>query len=152
MLMDPADAPASCWPCGCLTCFSGLRRRERNFTFLRCIPVFDLVLKNGSNINERNWLQLLFYFLVLMGMFTAVIGIGFFKAVFHVLDWSFLLLLFDGNVCNWIPTVIWPQKHWFWVFLLQDDFLRCLLICMDWNLQEMLNFFSILTTSIFFDV
>ena len=40
----------------------------------------------------------------------------FFSALFHVLDWSFLVLHFDGNVCNWIPKVIWPRMDWFWVF------------------------------------
>ena len=39
----------------------------------------------------------------------------FFSAVFHVLDWSFLLH-FDGNVCIWIPKVIWPRLDWFWGF------------------------------------
>ena len=81
MLMEPVDAPARWLPCACLTCVSGLRRLERNFFFLRCIYVFDLVLKYGSDINEGNWLQLLFYFLVLMGIVTAVIGIRFFSCV-----------------------------------------------------------------------
>ena len=76
----------------------------------------------------------------------------FFQAVFQVLVWSFLLLHFDGNVCNWIPKVIWPRMDWFWGFLFENGFCRWLHICMDWNLQEMLNFYSILTTSIFFDV
>ena len=40
----------------------------------------------------------------------------FFSAVFQVLDWSFLVLHFDGNVCNWIPKVIWPRMDWFWGF------------------------------------
>ena len=40
----------------------------------------------------------------------------FFAAVFQVLDWSFLVLHFAGNVCNWIPKVIWPRMDWFWVF------------------------------------
>ena len=76
----------------------------------------------------------------------------FFSAVFQVLDWSFLVLHFDGNGCNWIPKVIWPRMDWFWGFLLGIGFSRRLHICMDWNLQEMLNCFSILTTSVFFDV
>ena len=151
MLMEPVIAPARWWPCACLTCVSGLWRLERNFSFLRCIHVFDLVLKYGSDINGGNWLQLLFYFLVLMGIVTAVIGIRFFSAVFHVLDWSFQLH-FDGNVCNSIPKVIWPRMDLFWGFLLGNGFSRRLHICMDWNLQEMLNCYSILTTSIFFDV
>ena len=40
----------------------------------------------------------------------------FFAAVFQVLDWSFLVLHFDGNVCNWIPKVIWARMDWFCVF------------------------------------
>ena len=39
-----------------------------------------------------------------------------FTAVFQVLDWNFLVLHFDGNVCNWNPKVIWPRKDWFWIF------------------------------------
>ena len=64
----------------------------------------------------------------------------FFAAVFQVLDWSYLVLHFDGNVCNWIPKVIWPRMDWFWGFL-GNGFFRRLHICMDWNLQELLNFF-----------
>ena len=66
----------------------------------------------------------------------------FFSAVFQVLDWSFLVLHFYGNVCNWIPKVIWPRMDWFWGFLLENGFFRWLHICMEWNLQEMLNCFS----------
>ena len=75
-----------------------------------------------------------------------------FSAVFQVLDWSFLVLHFDGNVCNWIPKVIWPRMDWFCGFLLKNGFFRWLHICMEWNLQEMLNCYSFLTTTIFFDV
>ena len=56
----------------CLKCVSGLRRLEKTLNFLRCIHVFDRVLKCGSDINEGNWLQVLFYFIVLMGIVTAV--------------------------------------------------------------------------------
>ena len=76
----------------------------------------------------------------------------FFSAVFQVLDWSFLVLHFYGNVCNWIPKVIWPRMDWFWGFLLENGFFRWLNICVEWNLQEMLNFSSFLTTSNFFDL
>ena len=152
MLMEPDNAPACWWPSACLKCISGWRRLEKTLKFLRCIHVFDLVLKSGSDINEGNWLQVLFYFIVLMGIVTAVIGIRFFAAVFHVLDWSFLLLHFDGNVCNWIPKVIWARMDWFWRFLLGIGFFHLLQICMDWNLQELLNFYHLVTTSIFFDV
>ena len=107
---------------------------------------------NMVDINEGNWLQVLFYFIVFMGIVTAVIGIRFFSSMLRVLDWSFLLLHFDGNVCNWIPKVIWQRMDWFWVFLLENGFFLWLQICTDWNLQEILNCFSILLTSLFYDV
>ena len=76
----------------------------------------------------------------------------FYAAVFRVLDWSFLVLHFDGNVCNWIPKVIWSRMDWFWGLLLGTGFSLRLHICMDWNLQELLNCCSFLTTLILFDV
>ena len=75
-----------------------------------------------------------------------------FSAVFHVLDWSFFLLHIDGNVCNWIPKAIWTRMDWFWGFLLKNGFFRWLIICMAWNLQELINCDSFLTKSTFFDV
>ena len=126
MLMESVNAPARWSPCACLKCVSGLRRLEKTVNFLRCIHVFDLVLKYGSDINEGNWLQLLFYFIVLMGIVASVIGISF-LAVFQVFYWSFLVLHFDGNVCNWIPKAIWPRMDWSWGFLLENDFFRDLI-------------------------
>ena len=86
MLIEPVNAPAHRWPCACLKCVSGLRRLENFLNFLRCILVFDLVLEYGSDINERNWLQLLLYFIVLIDTVASVIGMSFFSAVFQVLD------------------------------------------------------------------
>ena len=86
MLMELVNALAPWWPCACLKCVSGLRRLEKTLKFLRCVHVFDLVLKYGSDINEGNWLQLLFYFIVLVGIVTSVIGMSLFSAVFQVLD------------------------------------------------------------------
>ena len=86
LLMEPVDAPARWWPCPCLTRVSALPRLERHFIFLRCIHVFDLVLKYGLDIIEGNLLQVLFYFIVLTDIVTAVIGIRFFSVVFHLLD------------------------------------------------------------------
>ena len=125
---------------------------EKTFNFLKCIHIIDLELKYGSDINERNWLQLLFYFIVLNSVIVSNIGKSFFSAVFQVLDRCFLVLHIDGNVCNWIPEVIWPRMGWFWGFLLGNAFLRWLHICMDWYLHELLSCFSFLTTSNFFDV
>ena len=81
MLMEPLNAPAHSWPCACMKCVSGRRRLEKFFNFLRCIHVFDLVLKYGSDINEGNWLQLLFYCIVLIGIVASVIGVSFFSCV-----------------------------------------------------------------------
>ena len=86
MLMELVIAPACWWPCECLKYVSGLRRLEKTLNFLRCIHVIDLVLKYGSDINEGNWLQLLFYFIVLIGTVASVFGMSFFSAVFQVLD------------------------------------------------------------------
>ena len=86
MLLEPVIAHARWCPCACLKCVSGLRRLEKTLNFLRCIHVIDLVLKYGSDINEGNWLQLLFYFNVLFGIVASVIGMSFSSAVFQVLD------------------------------------------------------------------
>ena len=117
LLMEPVNAPARWWHCACLKCVSGLRRLEKTLNFLRCMHVIDLVRKNGSDIKERNLIQLLFHFIVLMGIVASVIGMSFFSAAFQVLDWTFLVFHFYGNVCNWIPKVIWPRPGYFWSFL-----------------------------------
>ena len=39
------------------------------------------MLKYGSDINEGNWLQLVFYLIVLMGTVASVIGMSFFSCV-----------------------------------------------------------------------
>ena len=79
--MEPVNAPARWWPCACLKCVSGLRRLEKTLNILRCIHVIDLVLKYGSDITEENWLQLLFYLNVLMGIVASAIGLSFFSYV-----------------------------------------------------------------------
>ena len=56
---------------------------EKPLNFWRCIHVIDLVLKYGSDINEGNFIQLLFYFLVLMGIVAFVIGMSFFQLCFR---------------------------------------------------------------------
>ena len=81
MLMEPVTAPARWWPCACLKCVSGLRRLEKTLNFLRRIHVIDLVRKYDSDINDENWLQLLFYLIVLMGIVAYVIGLSFFSYV-----------------------------------------------------------------------
>ena len=138
-LVETVNAHARWWPCACLKCISVLRSLEKTLNFSRCIHIIDLVLKYGSDINEGNWLQLLFYFIVLIGIAASVIGMSFSPAVFQVLEWSFLVLLLDGNVCNWIPKVIWPWMDWFWGVLFGNGSFRWLHTCMDWFLQELLS-------------
>ena len=79
MLMEPVNAPARWWHWACLKCVSGLRSLEKTLSFLRCIHIIDPVLKYGSDINERNCLQLLFCLIVSIGMVASVIGISFFS-------------------------------------------------------------------------
>ena len=62
--------------------FLWLARTRKNLNFLSCFHVIDLVLKFGSDIQERNWLQLLFCFIVLMGVVASVIGMSFFQLFF----------------------------------------------------------------------
>ena len=151
MLMETVNALAHCWPCACLKCVSGLRRLEKN------LELFEMHTCHwpGAQI----WLRYKWGKLVTASLLIDCIDWyscfhywkEFSASVFQVLDWSFLVLHFDGNVCNWIPKMIRPRMDWFWGFLLGNGFLRRLHICMDWNLQELLNFCSFLTTSIFFN-
>ena len=82
MLMEPIIALARWWPWARLKCISSLRRLEKIWNFLRCIHVIDLVLKYGSDINEGNWLQLLFCLIVLIGIVVSVIGMSFLELCF----------------------------------------------------------------------
>ena len=77
MLMESVNPPASWWPCACLNSVSGLRRQEKNLNFLSCIHVFELVLKYCSDINERNWSQLFFYFIVLTDIAASILKMSF---------------------------------------------------------------------------
>ena len=79
--MEPVNALARWWSGACLKCVCGLRRLEKTLNSLRCIHVIDLVLKYGPDINEGDWLQLLFYFTVLMGIVASVIGMSFLNCV-----------------------------------------------------------------------
>ena len=80
-LMEPVKARARWWPSACLKSVIGLRRLEKTLKFLRCIHVFDRVLKYCSDINEGDWWHLLFYFIVLMGIVASVFGMIFFSCV-----------------------------------------------------------------------
>ena len=63
-------------------CFWPAKTRK-TLNFLRCLYVIDMVLNYGSDINERTWLQPLFYFIVLMGIVASVIGMSFLQLCFR---------------------------------------------------------------------
>ena len=83
MLTQLVSALGRWWPCACLKCVFSLRRLEKTLKLLKCIHVFHLVLKYALDINEGNCLQLLFYFIVLMGVVASVMGICFFQQCFR---------------------------------------------------------------------
>ena len=131
MLMEPVTAPARWCPCACLKCVSGLRRREKNLNFLRCIHVFDLVLKYGSDINEGNWLQLLFCFIVLMGIFVCVIGMSCFQLCFR-----FLIEVF--SYCTLTKTFAIAFQNWF-----DHEWIDFGFFC--WKMASFVDFISVWT-------
>ena len=110
-------------------CFWPAKTRK-SLNFLRCIHVLDLVLKYGSDINEENWLQLLFYLFVLLGIIASGIGKSFFSCV------SRFRLKFSRNALlrkrlqldskNDLTT-----NGLFFGFLSDDASFRRLHICMD---------------------
>ena len=132
-------------------CFWSAKTRK-NLELFVMHTYFDLVLKYGSDINGGNWLLLLFHFIFLIGIVVSVILRSFFSPMIQVLDGCFLVLHFDGNVCKWIPKVIWPQMDWFWIFFSKNGVFCWLHICFDWNLQELFNCLSFLRTSKVFDL
>ena len=123
-----------------------LGKTRKKMNFLRCIHVFNQLLKIRSDTNERNWPQLLFCF----SFYWRDSFPGSWKelslSVFQVLDWSFLISLFCGKFCNWIPELISSQMDWFWSFLFEYSSWPRLRICRDLNLRQLLNYFSFLTT------
>ena len=151
MLMELVNAPARWWPWARLNCISGLPRPENTLKFWYAYMSWP----RAQIWFRHKWGKLVTASLLLdcIDWYSCLrYWNEFFAAVFQVLDWSFLVLRFDGNVCNWIPKVMWPRMDWFWGFLLENGFFRWIHICMDWNLLEMLKCYSILTKSIFFDV
>ena len=101
------------------------------FDFLRCIQVIDLVLKYGSDINEGNWLQLLFYFTVLTGIVDSVIGMCFFQLCFR-----FWIEVF--SYCSLTETFAIGFQKWFdheWI-----DFK-----CFWWKMASFVDLISVWT-------
>ena len=122
---------------------------KKDLNFLRCIHVFDLVLKFCADINERNWLQVLIWLLCVGWNWWLGYWNEFIFSVFLLLEQNFLLLFFYGNVCNWFPKVIWPRLVHFCSLLLEYVSFGRLHICMDWNLKEVLKLVSPLLKKFF---
>ena len=148
MLMEPVIAPARWWPWACLKCVSGLRRLEKILNFFRCIHVIDLVLKYVSNTKEGNWLQLLFYFIVLVGMVASVIGIQFSSYVSGSGSKFFRIALRRKRLQLDSKSDL-ATNGLIMGFFMENGFFRWPAICMDWNLHELLICYSFLTTSFF---
>ena len=131
LLMKPVNAPSRWWPCALLKRISGLRRLEKN------LEIFEMhtCLWPGAQLWFRHkWGKLVTASLLLLcidGCSCLRYWNEFVSVVFSVLDWSFLLLHFDGNVCNWIPKVIWPRMDWVWVFC--------------WKMASFVDFISVWT-------
>ena len=123
MLMEPVNALACVWPCACLKCVSGLRRLEKTLSFLRCIHVFDLVLKYGSDIEEGNRLQLLFYVIVLFGVVDSVSGMSFFQLCFR-----FSIEVF--SYCTLTETFALGFQKWF-----DHEWIDFAVFCWEWLLS-----------------
>ena len=148
------DVFGACW-CTCSLvaldvpelCF-WLAKNRKNL--LGCIHVFDLELKFCSDINEGKWLQLLFHFIVLMGVVSSAFGMSF-SFVLQVSDGRFLVLHFYGNVCNWIPKLIWSQMDWFWRFPMEYGLFRWIFYLYGLNSALIAQLLIFLTISTFFD-
>ena len=133
MLMAPVNALARWWHCACLKCVSGLRRLEKTLNFLRCINVFDLVLKYGSDINEGNWFQLLLYLIVLMAIVASDIGMSFFSYVS-----GFRLKFF--SYCTLTETFAIGFQKWF-----DHEWIDFGFFC--WEMASFADFISVWTES-----
>ena len=103
---------------------------KKNLFFLRCLHVFDLVLKYCSDLNEGNWLQLLFHFFVLMGIFALVIGLSFFNCVLGF-RLKFSRIAVSGKCLQLESKTVLTMIGFFWSFLLKYAPFRRLHVCMD---------------------
>ena len=106
-------------------------KTRKNWNFLRCIPVFDLVLKNCSDINEGKWLQVLFHFFVLMGKVSWDIGVSFFLLCFR-----FLIEVF--SFCTFTETFAIGFQNWFDNKWIDFEVFHC-------NMAFFVDFFSVWT-------
>ena len=88
---------------------------RKNLNFLRCIHVFDLVLKFCSD----KWKKLStasILLLCIVGYSCLGYWKDFFSSMCQDLGWSFLAMQCYGSVCNWNPKLIWARLRIFRIF------------------------------------
>ena len=90
-----------------------LAKSGENLNVMRLIEVLDLVLKQGWDINEGNWIHFLFSSI---WWWFYLSGCCDFCQICQILGWGFLVLHFYSKVCSWFPYLTGPQKDWFGVF------------------------------------
>ena len=137
----------ACWSICSFVAFRVLQmcywpaKTRKNLEILRCIHVFDLVLTYGSDQNEGNWLQLLFYFIVLMGIVASIIWMSFFSCIL-ILDWTFVVLHFDGAFAIGFQKLFGHEWVIFGVSLVGLCPVLSTSCVHGLNLDELLNCFS----------
>ena len=77
---------------------------------------------------RRNWSTASLLFCCFDEYSCVVYMLEFFSSVRHFSSWFFLVLPCHGNVCNWIPKLIWPRPGFIWIFC--------------WNMPRFLDFIS----------
>ena len=130
-------------------CFWPAKTRK-NLHIFRCIHVFGLVLKNFAEINEGNRLQLLFYFIVLMGIVALVIWLSFFYLGFGCFRLKFsIIALLRKRLQVESETDLTTTGLFLGHFFEYASF-RWLQIWIDWNLRALFNCFSFFNDIKFF--
>ena len=132
-------------------CVCGLGRLEKTLNFLRCILVIELVLKCGSDIIERNWLDLFFHIILLIGIVASVFRTSFSSCILGFrLKFSIIAL--------WRSRLQLDSKSdltatgFFWSFMSDNAWYRRLHSCLDCILHELLNCYSFAKTNFSFGV
>ena len=122
-------------------CFSAAKTRTK-------LDIFEMHTSLGPGaqkllrpkcLNEGDWIQLPFIFAVLVKIIASLVGMS----LFHL--WVTFQLKFS-RIALLQKRLKMDSKTDF-----TSKMFRRLHICIDWNLHKLLNFYSFLTTSIFFD-
>ena len=133
-------------------CVSGLRRLGKTLNFLRCLQVIELVLKCGSDIIERNRLEIFFHFIILIGIVASVFRMSFlqqcFRFQFEIFSYCTLKVTFAIGFQKWIDLE-WSDFGCF--------FVAEWLFCLTWyqyrvKFAGIAHFSPFLSSSDFFDV